>query len=142
MSQAGSVHVEAAVSHHNHTPYDELLVRGVDRADARHQIADKVEEVLSKWRRQGVPARIIRLRLRGAPNCNCYLTPGGNPPAPARCNSHEINETLGRFAFRTMNDTCCWQKRQKVLPAKMFIMINISVVEAAGVGLPPPHQST
>jgi hypothetical protein len=42
--------VGAAVRH-NHTPYDELLARGVDRADARQQIADKVEEMLAKWRR-------------------------------------------------------------------------------------------
>jgi len=42
--------VGAAVRH-NHTPYDELLTSGVDRADARQQIADKVEEVLAQWRK-------------------------------------------------------------------------------------------
>ena len=35
---------------HNHTPYDDLLASGVDRADARRQIAGKVEELLAKWR--------------------------------------------------------------------------------------------
>jgi len=44
--------VGAAVRH-NHTRYDELLASGVDRADARQQIAGKVEEVLAKWRKQG-----------------------------------------------------------------------------------------
>jgi hypothetical protein len=42
--------VRAAVRH-NHTPYDELLASGVDRADARLQIAGKVEEMLGKWRK-------------------------------------------------------------------------------------------
>jgi hypothetical protein len=42
--------VGAAVRH-NHTPYDELLASGVDRADARQQIAGKVDEVLAKWRK-------------------------------------------------------------------------------------------
>jgi len=42
--------VSAAVRH-NHTPYDELLATGVDRADARQQIAGKVEEMLVKWRK-------------------------------------------------------------------------------------------
>jgi len=43
--------VGAAVRH-NHTPYDELLASGVDRADARQQISGKVEEVLANWRKQ------------------------------------------------------------------------------------------
>jgi len=42
--------VGAAVRH-NHTPYDELLASGVDRAEARQQIAGKVEEMLAKWRK-------------------------------------------------------------------------------------------
>ncbi len=42
--------VGAAVRH-NHTSYDELLASGVDRADARQQIAGQVEEILAKWRR-------------------------------------------------------------------------------------------
>jgi hypothetical protein len=42
--------VGAAVRH-NHTPYDELLASGVDRADARQQIAGQVEEMLAKWRK-------------------------------------------------------------------------------------------
>jgi hypothetical protein len=42
--------VGAAVRH-NHTQYDALLASGVDRADARQQIAGKVEEMLAKWRK-------------------------------------------------------------------------------------------
>jgi hypothetical protein len=43
--------VGAAVRH-NHTPYDELLASGVDRAEARLQIAGKVEEILARWRKE------------------------------------------------------------------------------------------
>lgn len=42
--------VGAAVRH-NHTPYDELLASGVDRTTAHQQIAGKVDEVLTKWRK-------------------------------------------------------------------------------------------
>lgn len=35
---------------HAHTPYDELLARGLDRADARARVRDSVEKVLSTWR--------------------------------------------------------------------------------------------
>jgi hypothetical protein len=42
--------VGAAVRH-NHTQYDALMASGVDRADARQQIASKVEEMLAKWRK-------------------------------------------------------------------------------------------
>lgn len=42
--------VGAAVRH-NHTPYDELLASGVNRTDARQQIAGKVDEVLAMWRK-------------------------------------------------------------------------------------------
>jgi hypothetical protein len=45
--------VGAAVRH-NHTPYDELLASGVDRGDARLQIAGKVEEILARWRKAGI----------------------------------------------------------------------------------------
>ena len=40
-----------AAVRHNHTPYDALLASGVDRADARLQIAGKVEEMLARWRK-------------------------------------------------------------------------------------------
>jgi hypothetical protein len=43
--------VGAAVRH-NHTSYDELLARGVDRRDARRQIAGKVEEIQARWRKK------------------------------------------------------------------------------------------
>jgi hypothetical protein len=42
--------VVAAVRH-NHTGYDELLAKGVDRATARQQVADRIDEILSKWRK-------------------------------------------------------------------------------------------
>ena len=41
-----------AAIRHNHTPYDELLNSGVNRADARLQIAGKVEEILARWRKE------------------------------------------------------------------------------------------
>jgi hypothetical protein len=41
----------AAAVRHNHTPYDELLASGVDRADARQKIAGKVDDILAAWRK-------------------------------------------------------------------------------------------
>jgi len=41
--------VKAAIRH-RHTKYDELLMEGYDRMDARHSVRDKVEEVLYRWR--------------------------------------------------------------------------------------------
>ena len=35
---------------HRHTRYDELLAQGVDRADARASVRDKVDEVVERWR--------------------------------------------------------------------------------------------
>lgn len=40
--------VKAAIRH-RHTKYDELLMRGYDRTDARHAVRDKVEDVLERW---------------------------------------------------------------------------------------------
>jgi hypothetical protein len=37
---------------HEDTPYDELLMAGVDRGEARHRIAEAVERVLDDWRRE------------------------------------------------------------------------------------------
>jgi hypothetical protein len=34
---------------HKHTHYDKLLMRGVDRSEARWAVQDKIEEVLSSW---------------------------------------------------------------------------------------------
>jgi hypothetical protein len=34
---------------HAHTPYDHLLARGVDRSDARRDVASEVEAVLRRW---------------------------------------------------------------------------------------------
>ena len=41
-----------AAIRHNHTPYDKLLASGMDCADARLQIAAKVEEILAAWRKE------------------------------------------------------------------------------------------
>jgi len=38
---------------HDDTPYDELLMSGVDRADARERVAAEVDDVLERWRRGG-----------------------------------------------------------------------------------------
>ncbi|MGI8803929.1 MAG: DUF2293 domain-containing protein [Solirubrobacteraceae bacterium] len=42
--------VVASVRHHD-TRYDELLMAGVDRADARQQVRGDVERLLERWRR-------------------------------------------------------------------------------------------
>jgi len=34
---------------HNHTDYDKLLMRGLDRSQARWEVEDKIREVLSSW---------------------------------------------------------------------------------------------
>jgi hypothetical protein len=36
---------------HEHTKYDELLMRGFDRSDAREAIAAKVDEIMEAWSR-------------------------------------------------------------------------------------------
>jgi hypothetical protein len=43
--------VVASVRHQD-TPYDELLMSGVDRADARDRVQDKVDAVLEMWARR------------------------------------------------------------------------------------------
>jgi hypothetical protein len=40
----------AAAIRHNHTNYDDLLAKGLDRDAARQQVADNVEEILEQWR--------------------------------------------------------------------------------------------
>jgi len=35
---------------HTHTDYDKLLMRGIERLDARAQVRDQIERVLEKWR--------------------------------------------------------------------------------------------
>jgi hypothetical protein len=40
--------VGAAVRH-NHTKYDDLLARGVDRGDARQRVGEQVREILAAW---------------------------------------------------------------------------------------------
>jgi len=47
--QALTLAVVASIRH-NRTNYDELLAAGMDRATARHQIADEVDAILAKWR--------------------------------------------------------------------------------------------
>lgn len=41
----------AIIAHirHRETSYDDLLLRGMDRSEARHSIEDKVEDVLTAW---------------------------------------------------------------------------------------------
>ena len=39
----------AAHVRHRETPYDELLMRGFDRHDARSQVRDRVRDVLARW---------------------------------------------------------------------------------------------
>jgi hypothetical protein len=47
-----------AAIRHNHTRYDELLMRGCNRIGARDQVRDIVENVLNRWRRSpGRPPR-------------------------------------------------------------------------------------
>jgi hypothetical protein len=48
-SQALTAAVTAAVRH-QHTEYDSLLASGLDRALARHKVADRVQAVLGAWR--------------------------------------------------------------------------------------------
>lgn len=42
----------AVIAHirHAHTKYDELLMRGIDRLEARAQIREKIDELLQRWR--------------------------------------------------------------------------------------------
>lgn len=47
--------VRAAVRH-NHTGYDEMLLRGIDRMTARQNVADKIEKILAAWRRSASSA--------------------------------------------------------------------------------------
>ena len=39
-----------AAIRHNHTPYDELLMRGRDRMDARDAVRNAIDDVLDGWR--------------------------------------------------------------------------------------------
>ena len=45
----------AVIAHirHEHTRYDELLMRFGDRADARSLVRDEIEKVLARWERHG-----------------------------------------------------------------------------------------
>jgi hypothetical protein len=45
--------VVASVRHVD-TPYDDLLMAGVSRADARRQVAGEVSAVIDSWRLAGV----------------------------------------------------------------------------------------
>ena len=39
-----------AAVRHQHTEYDKLLERGMDRAEARESVGDKIDEILAAWR--------------------------------------------------------------------------------------------
>lgn len=47
--EAVTLAVRAAVRHEL-TNYDELLAKGVERADARAKVADKIEKIVDRWR--------------------------------------------------------------------------------------------
>jgi hypothetical protein len=51
-AEAVALAVRAHVRH-AHTPYDELLAEGVDRADARARVYDRVQGVLARWSAAG-----------------------------------------------------------------------------------------
>ncbi|MGB2920626.1 MAG: DUF2293 domain-containing protein, partial [Mycobacterium sp.] len=40
----------AASVRHVDTDYDDLLMSGLDRDDARHRVRDRVDEILDTWR--------------------------------------------------------------------------------------------
>jgi hypothetical protein len=42
--------VTASIRHHD-TPYDELLMSGIDRSEAREQVRDTVNSILDAWRK-------------------------------------------------------------------------------------------
>ena len=42
----------AAAVRHNHTNYDQLLARGMDRASARAEVSDRVQAILARWRQR------------------------------------------------------------------------------------------
>jgi hypothetical protein len=48
LERAGAVAVAAAVRHG--TDYDDLLMKGVDRAEARERVRADVDQVLESWR--------------------------------------------------------------------------------------------
>lgn len=52
--EAITLAVVASVRHVD-TPYDRLLMSGVSRADARHQVADQVSDIVDSWRFARVP---------------------------------------------------------------------------------------
>ena len=62
-------------------------------------------------------------------------TPGGIPPTSRLYNNHGINDILGQFTFRTMNDTYIGQIVPNSSSRKILILNEIVMVEAAGVGL-------
>ncbi|MBI4873813.1 MAG: DUF2293 domain-containing protein [Acidobacteria bacterium] len=46
-----------AAIRHRHTRYDELMMTGYDRIDARHAVHDAVEGVLDRWRGGATPVK-------------------------------------------------------------------------------------
>jgi hypothetical protein len=51
LEEAALVLAVKAWIRHNHTEYDELLMRGYDRLSARDVVRDEVQEVLAEWTR-------------------------------------------------------------------------------------------
>ena len=51
LEEAAPVLAVKAWIRHNHTEYDELLMRGYDRLSTRDVVHDEVQEVLAEWTR-------------------------------------------------------------------------------------------
>lgn len=51
---------------HQETNYDELLLRGVERSEARAEVRDRIAGVLDKWNRtvMGLPKKFVVRRMR------------------------------------------------------------------------------
>lgn len=50
LDEAALTAAAIAAIRHRHTNYDELLMEGVERFDARHAIRHQVDQILAKWR--------------------------------------------------------------------------------------------
>jgi hypothetical protein len=59
--EALTLAVVASIRHED-TPYDELLMAGADRAEARERVRPDVEQVLERWRGSAALARFQRTR--------------------------------------------------------------------------------
>jgi hypothetical protein len=73
----------AAVAYirHRHTKYDELLMRGWDRASARREVRDRIDGVLERWSNRSTVRNTPMLScIRGSRHCGrqhlrCHACP-------------------------------------------------------------------